>query len=144
MPMGTVGHLTNGTTTTTTTTTTSLSNQPHSSYSAYTNGDYGQRWTSHPDDRISSHGARADMSESRPVSQGGGSAGSGGQSRPPTSQAMISTSSAPLVTPILSRPESSGTDLAPQPHMRHGFAEAYSSEEYLNMLEQVSTTLPVV
>jgi hypothetical protein len=36
-----------------------------------------------------------------------------------------------------SRPESSGTELAPQPVMRHGFADAYSSEEYLNMLEQV-------
>lgn len=130
--MGTVGQLANGSTT--------LSRQPHPSYSAYTNGDYGgQRWTStsHSDDRITSHGAGADMNESRPASQGAGSAASGGQSRPTTSQGMVSTSSNSVVPAMQSRPESSGTEAAPQPQMRHGFDVAYSSEEYLNMLEQV-------
>jgi hypothetical protein len=138
MPMGTVGHVSNGTA--------NLSRQSHPSFvSAYTNGDYagaGQRWTSssHPDDRIVSHGPGTDTNESRPASQGAGSATSGGaQSRPTTSQGMVSTSSLPLVHAVTarSRPESSGTELAPQPVMRHGFADAYSSEEYLNMLEQV-------
>ena len=133
--MGTVGQLTNGTA--------GLSKQPHPSLSAYTNGDYGnhsQRWTSsHPDDRTASHGVGADTSESRPASQSAGSATSGAQSRPTTSQGMASAVSSSLVPGAQARPESSGTELAPQPQMRHGFADAYSSEEYLNMLEQVSS-----
>jgi hypothetical protein len=137
--MGTVGQVSNGTT--------SLSRQPHPSFvSAYTNGDYGgvgHRWTSsHADDRIVSHGLATDTNESRPASQSAGSATSGGaQSRPTTSQGMVSTLSNSLV-PNMSRPESSGTELAPQPVMRHGFADAYSSEEYLNMLEQVHSPPP--
>jgi len=140
--MGTVGQVSNGTT--------NLSRQPHPSFvSAYTNGDYGgvgQRWTSsHADDRIVSHGLVTDTNESRPASQGAGSATSGGaQSRPTTSQGIVSTSSNSLVPNMAaqSRPESSGTELAPQPVMRHGFADAYSSEEYLNMLEQVHSPPP--
>ena len=132
--MGTVGHLTNGTG--------PLSKQ--SSPSAYTNGDYAPRWTSnqYPDDRIS-HGdggssgdiTAAGDSTSRPLSQGVGSVNSGGQSRPSTSQGM--NSSTVNSTAVQGRPDSSGTDGAPHPAMRHGFAEAYSSEEYLTMLEQV-------
>jgi hypothetical protein len=38
------------------------------------------------------------------------------------------------------RPSSNGVDVAPPPAMRHRFAEAYSSEEYLTMLEQVFTS----
>jgi len=132
--MGTVGQLTNGTA--------SVSRQPRSSFSAYTNGDYGgQRWIT-SDDRMVSHGDGADVNESRPVSQGAGSAASIGQSRPPTSQGVNSASSNSVITAIQSRPESSGTELAPQPQMRHGFDIAYSSEEYLNMLEQVDSPPP--
>ena len=141
MPMGTVGHLTNGTG--------PLPKQ--SSPSAYTNGDYAPRWTSnqYPDDRIShavgaSSGGTGD-STSRPLSQGMGSTNSGGQSRPSTSQGMnSSTVNSLAITPaVQGRPESSGTDVAPHPAMRHGFAEAYSSEEYLTMLEQVVPYSPV-
>jgi hypothetical protein len=135
MPMGTVGHLTNG----------AGPSAKQSSPTAYTNGDYTPRWTSnqYPDDRIS-HGfgassgdtSTAGDSTSRPLSQGVGSNNSGGQSRPSTSQGM--NSSALAITPLVQgRPGSSGTDSAPHPAMRHGFAEAYSSEEYLTMLEQV-------
>ena len=144
MPMGTVGHLTNGTG--------PLPKQ--SSLSAYTNGDYAPRWTSnqYPDDRIS-HGVGASRgdttsagdSTSRPLSQGVGSTNSSGQSRPSTSQGMnTSTLTSTALTPaIQGRPESSGTDVAPNPAMRHGFAETYSSEEYLTMLEQVCLYLGV-
>lgn len=135
--MGTVGHLTNGT---------GPLPKP-SSPSAYTNGDYAPRWTSnrYPDDRIS-HGfgassgdSTADDSASRPLSQGVGSTNSGGQSRPSTSQGMNSSTvdSLAISPAVQGRPESSGTDGLPHPAMRHGFAEAYSSEEYLTMLEQV-------
>jgi len=47
--------------------------------------------------------------------------------------AMNSPTSAVMV----SRPESSGIDGIDHHTMRHGFGEAYSSEEYLTMLEQV-------
>lgn len=138
MPMGTVGHLANGTAGFLT------KQQTHRrpSFSAYTNGfDYSTpRWTSSqfPDDRTS-HGTTADASDSRPVSQGVGSTTSG-QSRPATSQGMSTASStmaAAAASAAHGRPESSGTDIATPPAMRHGFAEAYSSEEYLTMLEQV-------
>jgi hypothetical protein len=136
--MGTVGHLANGTAGFLT------KQQIHrqSSFSAYTNGvDYSiPRWnpSQFPDDRMS-HGATADASDSRPVSQGVGSAASG-QSRPTTSQGMnnaLSTMTAAVTPAAQGGPESSWTDVAPPPTMRHGFAEAYSSEEYLTMLEQV-------
>jgi hypothetical protein len=121
--------------------------QQQSNLAAYTNGDYTPRWTSSqfPDDRIShgvSSGDTGDSSSSRPLSQGVESATT---SRPATSQGMNSTTptstTASAVTPALpGRPESSGTDVGPHPAMRHGFAEAYSSEEYLTMLEQVTCT----
>ena len=51
----------------------------------------------------------------------------------------ISTgSAATAISPaVQGKPESNATDGTPHPAMRHGFAEAYSSEEYLTMLEQV-------
>jgi len=60
--------------------------------------------------------------------------------RPPTNPAdslsnAKTTSSSSIV--MVSRPESSGNDGIALPAMRHGFGEAYSSEEYLAMLEQV-------
>jgi hypothetical protein len=51
----------------------------------------------------------------------------------PSSETVNSSSSAIMV----SRPESRGNDGIGHPVMRHGFGEAYNSEEYLTMLEQV-------
>jgi hypothetical protein len=112
-----------------------------SSLSAYSNGDATatHRWA-HPDHRISHGGSGGAQvgDESRPASQGVGSTTSG-QSRPATSQGMSNHSTTPsAVASSQGRPGSTGTDVAPTPAMRHGFAEAYSSEEYLTMLEQVS------
>ena len=108
------------------------SRQNYSMFSAYTNGE-SSRWNG-TDDRIASHG---EESPSRPTSQGVVSATSS-QSRPNTSQGMTSSTST-LANGVQGqqRPGSNGTDVAPPPAMRHGFAEAYSSEEYLTMLEQV-------
>jgi hypothetical protein len=111
------------------------SRQNYSAFSAYTNGE-SARWngTHYPDDRIVSHG---EGSPSRPTSEGVVSATSS-QSRPNTSQGMTSsTSTFTTGGQGQQRPGSNGTDIAPPPAMRHGFAEAYSSEEYLTMLEQV-------
>ena len=138
--MGTVGALENGSR--------SLPIEQPQSLVAYANKedtatqDTGTPWTSNscPDDRIS-HGDSGGPSEDiRPLSQGERSTNNGnGQSRPATSGAISSSALNPVaITPAVhGRPESSGTDGAPQPVMRHGFAEAYSSEEYLTMLEQV-------
>jgi hypothetical protein len=131
MPAGTVGHLPDA----------GSGNGPspkrQTSLSAYTNGDDAQHWTFivNPNDRTSSHGTIGDATESRPVSQGVISVISG-QSRPNTGQDMTTGAASSAIT----RPESSGTDAPPPPAMRHGFAEAYSSEEYLTMLEQVSVS----
>lgn len=105
--------------------------------SQYTNGDYRQT---------------GDSSPTRPVSQGLISSSISNQSRPNTSGAQSNSTTntnisnhhhSPSLRPLLgggqpARPGSTGTDVVPQPAMRHGFAEAYSSEEYLTMLEQVS------
>jgi hypothetical protein len=111
------------------------SRQNYSSFSAYTNGDGSHKWNSsqYPDDRIS-HG---DGTASRPVSQGVVSSSSN-PSRPTTSQGASSSTATTNGTQGQARPGSNGTDVAQPPAMRHGFAEAYSSEEYLTMLEQVS------
>lgn len=128
MPMGTIAHMANGIGDT--------SRQNYSTYSAYTNGD-STRWNGshYPDDRITTQ--YSDGNASRPTSQGVVSATSS-QSRPNTSQGMSSsTSTVTSGNQAQQRPGSNGTDIAPPPAMRHGFAEAYSSEEYLTMLEQV-------
>lgn len=128
MPMGTIAHMANGVG--------DSSRQNYSTYSAYTNGD-STRWngSQYPDDRITSQ--YTDGASSRPTSQGVVSTTSG-QSRPNTSQGMAnSTSTITSGTQVQQRPGSNGTDVVPPPAMRHGFAEAYSSEEYLTMLEQV-------
>ena len=105
--------------------------------SQYTNGDYRQT---------------NDSSPTRPLSQSLISSSTSNQSRPNTSGAQSNSTtntnisnhhSSPSLRPLLGggqqpRPGSTGTDVVPQPAMRHGFAEAYSSEEYLTMLEQVS------
>ena len=108
--------------------------QNYSSFSAYTNGDSSHKWNASqfPDDRIS-HG---EGTTSRPVSQGVVSASSS-PSRPATSQGTANSTGTANGTQGQGRPGSNGTDVAPPPAMRHGFAEAYSSEEYLTMLEQV-------
>jgi hypothetical protein len=130
MPMGTIAQMPDGIG--------DSSRQNYSMFSAYTSGE-SSRWngTHYPDDRIASHG---DESPSRPTSQGVVSATSS-QSRPNTSQGMTSsTSTLPNGVQGQQRPGSNGTDVASPPTMRHGFAEAYSSEEYLTMLEQVYCT----
>jgi hypothetical protein len=110
----------------------------------YTNGDYEQHhaWTQHhhPDDRISQPGtdsAASDNVHSRPASRGT-SSGSAAHSRPATSHEDAGTTNQTSTAIVATRPESSGLDASVHPAMRHGFAEAYSSEEYLTMLEQVS------
>lgn len=110
------------------------SRQNYSSFSAYTNGDSSHKWNTsqYPDDRIS-HG---DGTVSRPVSQGVVSSSSN-PSRPTTSQGTTNSTTTTNGTQGQGRPGSNGTDVAQPPAMRHGFAEAYSSEEYLTMLEQV-------
>ena len=124
MPMGTVGHLINGGNSI------PRLSQSQSTYYAYTNGDS----TAYPDDNRISHN---DAASSRPVSQGVSSSGT--QSRPATSQGPNAPPTS--ATSVVGRPGSTETDVASSPTMRHGFAEAYSSEEYLTMLEQVSFLL---
>lgn len=60
-------------------------------------------------------------------------------SKPPVGSAhsLSSAKASPSSIVMVSRPASSGTDGIALPTMRHGFGEAYSSEEYLTMLEQV-------
>jgi len=109
------------------------------SSASFTNGNYRQSI----DDKTyssSSHGDQA-SNASRPTSQGVTSSSSG-QSRPNTSGEQMSLTSTITASPSKDlvhqqRPGSAGTDIGGQPAMRHGFAEAYSSEEYLTMLEQV-------
>ena len=129
MPMGTIAHLTNSAG--------EPAKQNYSSFSAYTNGDSLQLQKWNAEDRIS-HG---DGTGDRPVSQGVIAAGSSSSpsSRSTTGQGPANSmaTAAPSGTQSQARPGSSGTDVAPPPAMRHGFAEAYSSEEYLTMLEQV-------
>jgi hypothetical protein len=123
MPMGTIGHRVDGS---------SDSTAPRrQSFTAYTNADTAQRWTAsqQADDRKSN----ADTNSSRPGSQGMQS-NTTGTSRPSTGNALTNSMTSPVLQP---RPGSSGVDIAPPPAMRHRFAEAYSSEEYLTMLEQV-------
>lgn len=132
-----------------------LHQQPSTSALAtYTNGDYAHQWAAshYPDDRISQADSNSAPSSthpgeniaSRPASRGASSSAT--PSRPTTSHdgaaaglATASSSSASAI--VVARPESSGTDGAAHPAMRHGFAEAYSSEEYLTMLEQVASPL---
>lgn len=121
MPMGTISHRADGS---------SDSTAPRrQSFTAYTNADSAQRWAAsqQPDDR------NVDTNGSRPGSQGMQS-NTTGTSRPSTGNALADSMTSPAVQP---RPGSSGVDIAPPPAMRHRFAEAYSSEEYLTMLEQV-------
>jgi hypothetical protein len=123
MPMGTISHRADGS---------SDSTVPRrQSFTAYTNADTAHRWTAsqQPDDRKSN----VDTNGSRPGSQGMQS-NTTGTSRPSTANALTDSMTSPAVQP---RPGSSGVDMAPPPAMRHRFAEAYSSEEYLTMLEQV-------
>jgi hypothetical protein len=114
----------------------------------YTNGDYEHTvWTlhHHPDDRISQPGTdsvASDNVHSRPASRGT-SSGSAAHSRPTTSHEETATTNHTSTGIVATRPESSGIDGSVHPAMRHGFAEAYSSEEYLTMLEQVSSPLNV-
>ena len=132
--MGTIGHLANGNTDV------SKRQQHRPAPIAYTNGDSSE----YKDNTRISHGTGGDPAESRPVSQGVASATSSGQSRPATSQgtsAAAASSAMAMTSYTLGRPGSTGTDVASPPAMRHGFAEAYSSEEYLTMLEQVSRLL---
>ena len=106
-------------------------------YTSYTNGDH----RSHADDNRAAH---ADASPTRPTSRGvssvtssqGRPSTSGGQTASTSIGTNTGSSSMDLVT-IQQRPGSNGTELNATPAMRHGFAEAYSSEEYLTMLEQV-------
>jgi hypothetical protein len=108
----------------------------------YINGDFEHHvWTQHhhPDDRISQQGtdsAASDNVHSRPGSRGT-SSGSAGHSRPTTSHEEAARTNPTSTAIVATRPESSGIDASVHPAMRHGFAEAYSSEEYLTMLEQV-------
>jgi len=139
MSMGTVGRRSNGVSAETASD--SAHHQQHSQHSqhsptAYTNGNYVHyQWDSirYPSDQTLSHqddSSKGDyIPESRPISQGAVSL----QSRP-NSQGVTNGPPTPA-TPT--RPNSNGTDLAQPPAMRHGFADAYSSEEYLHMLEQV-------
>ena len=90
---------------------------------------------SHVDAGVSAQG----VYERRPLSQGAVSASAiSGHSRPNTSSGGTSGILAMTPTTPQMRPGSTGTDVGGAPTMRHGFAEAYSSEEYLTMLEQVS------
>jgi hypothetical protein len=125
-----------------------LQQSSSSAVATYTNGDYSHPWTAsyYPEDRMSQTGSNSGASSthlaettlSRPGSRGASS--SVGHSQPTTSHdttagiAIMNLSSNAVV---VARPESSGNDGPVQPAMRHGFAEAYSSEEYLTMLEQV-------
>jgi hypothetical protein len=101
----------------------------------YANGDYRPL----SDDNKGPPFSDADTSTSRPESQGLTSLSS--QSRPNTSGEQVNsanTTGSPSKDIIpQQRPGSAGTDIGAPPAMRHGFAEAYSSEEYLTMLEQV-------
>jgi hypothetical protein len=54
-----------------------------------------------------------------------------------SADSLLSARTSPSSIVMVSRPASSGTDGIALPTMRHGFGEAYSSEEYLTMLEQV-------
>ena len=123
-----------------------------SALATYTNGDHAHQWTAshYPDDRISQADSNSAPSSthpgeniaSRPASRGASSSAT--PSRPTTSHdstgaGLAPTSSSSTGAIVVARPESSGTDGAVHPAMRHGFAEAYSSEEYLTMLEQVAS-----
>jgi hypothetical protein len=133
MPMGTLGRLPSET-----------EDNPENDRSSHQhmNGELSinsRRWNSdHPSSGNSPILQKAEFPytgiESRPVSHGTLSL-----SRPNTSSGDVLPVTPPTATNA--RPASTGTDMAPTPAMRHGFAEEYSSEEYLRMLEQVFSVI---
>ena len=113
---------------------------------AYSCGENPQRWSypSPPDRRIS-HGERstgtvpADTA-ALPVNEDvwlNPSRELKSHSTATPDYSSTEAMNSPTSVVMVSRPESRGNDGSDHHTMRHGFGEAYSSEEYLTMLEQV-------